>query len=246
MGQPESSSCIIRGGADGRARLRLLSRVMWPTTEALFRRVGIRRDAICLDVGCGGGDVTVELRRLAADGAATGIDVDEDQLDRARAEASAAGLLDIEFRYEDVTQPAPAGELARYDVVYVRFVLTHLTDPAAAIGHLAARLVPGGVLIVEDLDVRGHFCYPECAAFDRYVDLFSRTARARGVDPDIGPRLPFLLRDAGLQHTSMKVVQPAGFEGEVKLLAPITLEAIGDSVVEAGLATEREIDDTFV
>ncbi len=246
MGQPESSSYIIRGGETGRARLRLLSRVMWPTTEALFRRVGIRRDAICLDVGCGGGDVTVELRRLAADGAATGIDVDEDQLDQARAEASAAGLLDIEFRYEDVTQPAPAGELARYDVVYVRFVLTHLTDPAAAIGHLAARLVPGGVLIVEDLDFRGHFCHPECAAFERYVDLFSRAARARGADPDIGPRLPFLLRDAGLQDTSMKIVQPAGFEGEVKLLAPITLEAIGDSVVEAGLATEREIDDTFV
>ena len=97
MGQPESSSYIIRGGEIGRARLRLLSRVMWPTTEALFRRVGIRRDAICLDVG--GGDVTVELRRLAADGAATGVDVDMDQLDRARTEASPAGLLDIEFRY---------------------------------------------------------------------------------------------------------------------------------------------------
>ena len=99
MGQPESSSYIIRGGEIGRARLRLLSRVMWPTTEALFRRVGIRRDAICLDVGCGGGDVTVELRRLGADGAATGIDVDMDQLDRARTEASPAGLLDIGFRY---------------------------------------------------------------------------------------------------------------------------------------------------
>jgi hypothetical protein len=39
----------------------------------------------------------------------------------------------------------------------------------------------------------------------------------------------------------MNVVQPAGMEGEVKLIGPITLEAVGDAVVAAGLATAEEL-----
>ena len=40
----------------------------------------------------------------------------------------------------------------------------------------------------------------------------------------------------------MKVVQPAGIEGEVKLIAPITMESIADSVLADGLASRHEID----
>ena len=73
--------------------------------------------------------------------------------------------------------------------------------------------------------------------------------RSRGCDPDIGGRLPNLLRGAGLVERGMNVVQPAGFEGEVRLMAPITLEAVVDAVVGAGLATEAElhgiIDDLY-
>ena len=41
----------------------------------------------------------------------------------------------------------------------------------------------------------------------------------------------------------MNVVQPAGMEGEVKLVAAITLESIADAVVAEGLATRDEIDE---
>jgi ubiquinone/menaquinone biosynthesis C-methylase UbiE len=47
-----------------------------------------------------------------------------------------------------------------YDVVYARFLLTHLTDPAAALGNITRRLARGEVLIVEDIDFTGHFCHP--------------------------------------------------------------------------------------
>ena len=43
---------IIRGGFEGRERLRVLSRVMQPTTLALFQRAGVRPGMECLDVGC--------------------------------------------------------------------------------------------------------------------------------------------------------------------------------------------------
>ncbi|MGP0064925.1 MAG: hypothetical protein ACLQGP_15170 [Isosphaeraceae bacterium] len=51
----------IRGGVEGRRRLKVLSRVLRPSTDALFDRLGVCDGMTCLDVGCGGGDVTLEL-----------------------------------------------------------------------------------------------------------------------------------------------------------------------------------------
>ena len=84
--------------------------------------------------------------------------------------------------------PAPGREL--FDVVYGRFLLTHLPDPAAALANMRERLVPGGVLVVEDIDCTGHFCEPDSPAFRRFVELYTRTVQSRGGDPNIGPRLP--------------------------------------------------------
>jgi hypothetical protein len=53
----------IRGGAAGRERLRILSRVMHASITSLFDRVGINEGQLCLDVACGGGDGTLELAR---------------------------------------------------------------------------------------------------------------------------------------------------------------------------------------
>jgi hypothetical protein len=98
------------------------------------------------------------------------------------------------------------------------------------------------VLVAEDIDFTGHFCHPSSDAFWRYVELYTKAVQARGADPNIGPRLPALLRDAGLHGVEMRVVQPAGLEGEVKLISPITLEAIADAVVSAGLASREDLE----
>jgi SAM-dependent methyltransferase len=233
---------VIRGGPQGRERLRVLSTVMWPTTRELFARVGVATDARCLDLGCGGGDVTIALARLAPDGRVLGTDLDESKLEIARDEASAAGVTNVEYRVADVMEPARDPE--RFDLIYVRFLLTHLTDPVAALANVARRLAPDGVLVVEDIDFRGHFCHPESAAFDNYVAWYSAAVRGRGADPDIGPRLPGLLAGAGLADVGMNVVQPAGMTGDVKLISPITLEAIADVVLSSGLATHEELNAT--
>jgi len=231
---------VIRGGVEGRERLRVLARVMWPTTKALLVRVGVPRDARCLDIGCAGGDVTVELARCAPDGFAVGADLDEVKLEMARADAAAAGVTNLEFRNDDVMS-GPAGD-ERFDVIYARCLLTHLPDPAIAVGAMRERLVPGGVLIVEDIDFTGHFCHPESPALRRYVDLYRRAVERRGGDPLIGPRVPGLMMDAGFDAVEMHVVQPAGVSGEVKLLNPITMENIAEAVIGDGLASSAEVE----
>ena len=64
---PDLKHYVIRGGVRGRERLKLLSRVMHESTAAVFDRAGIREGMACLDVGCGSGDVTLELARSPQD-----------------------------------------------------------------------------------------------------------------------------------------------------------------------------------
>src|SRR5262245_56677564 len=197
----DRSHYVIRGGLDGRERLRILARVMYPTTHALLQRVGLGQGMACLDVGCGGGDVTFEIARLVGpEGRVAGVDIDETKIGLARNEAAALSLPNVDFR---VTEIQGSGREAEFDLVYARFLLTHLSDPDGALTEMRRLLRPGGVIVVEDVDFRGHFCHPESPAFQRYVELYTQAVRRRGADPDIGPRLPGLLLDAGYRGVQM-------------------------------------------
>jgi predicted methyltransferase len=54
----------IRGGKEGKERLNLLARVMLPTTSQLLKTVGFRKGMKCVDVGCGGGHVTLLMASM--------------------------------------------------------------------------------------------------------------------------------------------------------------------------------------
>lgn len=234
---------IIEGGTTGRERLRLLSEVMGPGNHALLTEVGIPSGANCVDLGCGGGDVTVELARVAGPtGSALGVDRDAAVLDIARMEATELGLANVRFEFHDVTTWKPA---EKFDVVYSRFLLTHLADPGSVLRSAYSYLRPGGMIVLEDIDYRGHFAEPQCPALQRSVELYSASARNRGADPDIGPRLPALLRDAGYQDIQVRMFHPIAMEGGIKLLICVTLEAIADTVLADGLATRAELQQTI-
>jgi SAM-dependent methyltransferase len=236
----KTSEYILRGGVAGRERLRTLSRVMRPSSLALLQRAGLRPGMACLEVGCGGGDLAFDMARIVGDaGQVVGTDFDETELGLAAKEAASQGLHNVAFRLADITE-AEAG--ASFDLVHARFLLTHLPDPAAALAKMRRALRPGGVVVVEDIDFRAHFAYPESKALDRYVALYMELARRRGRDPIIGPRLPALLHDAGFGNVQMNVVQPAGLAGDVKLMTPLTMESIGPALIAEGLAAAEEID----
>lgn len=227
---------VLRGGAAGAERLRLLARVKWPTTETFFRRIGLRPGMRCLDLGCGIGMVTVRLAEWT--GQAVGIDADAEAIDIARAETARAGVP-AQFHAGAIAELADA---AAYDLVYARFLLTHLADPAVAVASMRRAARPGGLVAVEDIDFGGHFSYPPCPAFERYVELYQAVVRSRGGDPCIGPRLFGLFLAAGLKDVRLEVVQPTFQEGEGKRVAAVTLEHIREAVVQASLADDAEID----
>src|SRR5437870_4636817 len=235
-----STHYVIRGGTEGRERLRILGRVMHASSMALLDRLGPRDGLACLDVGCGGGDATLELAlRVAPHGKVVGVDIDETKLEIARHEAQQQGVANVVFQLSDIREASGESE---FDIVYSRFLLTHLSDPAGIVRAFYANLRPGGVLGVEDIDFSGYFTHPKYQAFARYHELYCATVSRRGGDPNIGPRLPLLLKRCGFEHVGVSIVQPVGTEGEAKLINPITMENIADAVLADGLATREEID----
>src|SRR5262245_4124945 len=172
---------VIRGGIEGRERLRVVSRVMRPTTMALLDRLGLHDGQVCADVGCGGGDVALEIaRRVAPAGRVIGVDLDHTKLDLARAEAAQQGIGNVDFRLADVRESLDV----RCDVIYSRFLLTHLHDPLGVLRRFHQSLRTGGTVAIEDIDFSGYFTYPESPAFKRYHDLYCATVTRRGRHPN--------------------------------------------------------------
>jgi ubiquinone/menaquinone biosynthesis C-methylase UbiE len=234
---------VIRGGKPGYDRLMLLARERWPDTHALLARAGLRAGMRCIDIGCGGGEVTMEIARMVAPGGtAVGVDMDEVKLGLAREAAVQRGLGNVEFRALDVRDwDEPGG----YDAVYSRFLLQHLSEPASLIGRMWAAVADGGVLIVEDADFDGWCCDPRNDGFELFLDTYGRVLARRGGDHAIGRRLYRYFLAAGIPDPQVTLVQGV-HEGEAKVLAWSTLEATADAIIAEGLATRDQVADALV
>jgi ubiquinone/menaquinone biosynthesis C-methylase UbiE len=231
---------VIRGGREGYERLLVLARAKWPGTRALFERVGIGRDMRCLDLGCGGGEVTFEIARLAGPGGhVTGIDMDEVKLEAARATAVERGLANVEFRSENVNDWE---EAVAYDLVYARFLLQHLSQPADLVRRMWAAVEPGGALVVEDSDFDALFSEPPNAGFDFFRTNYPPLLERHGGDALAGRKLYRYFRESGIPDPEQTVVQLVDAVGEAKTLVLTTLEAIAAGLVAEGLASQDETD----
>ncbi|RYY96806.1 MAG: methyltransferase domain-containing protein [Chitinophagaceae bacterium] len=233
-------SYIIAGGVSGKERLALLGSILNEGTLALLQRLRPGPVKHFLDLGCGGGSLSIAVARSGYARQVTGIDFDENIVALARADAGAQELKQVTFVAGDATTLV---ETNTRNVVYARFLLSHLTDPLAALQKMTRALRPGGLLLVEDVDFAGHFCEPGNNAFARYVELYERSARANGQDPDIGRRLPALLPKAGLQDVGFDLVQPVFQSGPGKMMAYHTLDKIGATLLHEGLTSATELQD---
>ena len=235
--QPESY--VLRGGQAGAARLRLINRVKWPTTERLLGTAGLRAGMRALDLGCGGGAVTLKMAALVgSEGEVMGIDLDPSILRLAQQEADGS-KLPVTFRHLEAEE---LNEEASYDFAYARYLMSHLRHPERALESMVRALRPGGLLAVEDVFFPGHVCYPFNAAFERYLELYQAVVRAKGADPAIGPRLMGMALDAGLVDVQVELIVPTFREGEGKRVAQVTMEHIREAVLGVELATSTEVD----
>jgi arsenite methyltransferase len=121
-----------------------------------------------LDLGSGGGiDVLLSARRVGPAGYAYGVDMTDDMLTLARANAAKAGATNVEFlRGEIEAIPLPADTV---DVVISNCVINLSTDKPAVLAEMFRVLVPGGRIGIADVVAEDHMSEADRAAAGSYV-----------------------------------------------------------------------------
>jgi ubiquinone/menaquinone biosynthesis C-methylase UbiE len=159
-----------------------------------------------LDVGCGGGSITLGLAHAVAPGEAVGIDSSPASIERASERVAAQGIAGVRFATGDAAK-LPF-EPASFDVVFAHALLQHVEDPLQVAKELRRVLRPGGVIGVADADLDGSLLAPESAPLRRSTEILRNTRR----HPRIGRQLRELLHDAGCERVQASVV--AGARGD--------------------------------
>lgn len=165
-----------------------------PLATALDR-LGLREGWRCVDVGAGGGDVSVALAEVVGrDGRIYAVDSDpraRDVVAKAAAEHGAQ-VIAITQAAEELTLPETV------DLAFCRFLLMHVVDPVRVLRRMGEATRGGGWVVAQE---------PITSAGRIDGQPFSMTD-AR--DADVGALLPALVRDAGLEIVDAWAESPAG------------------------------------
>jgi SAM-dependent methyltransferase len=121
-----------------------------------------------LDLGSGGGiDVLLSARRVGPTGFAYGVDMTDEMLELARANAAKAGTPNVEFLKGTIEEvPLPD---ASVDIVISNCVINLSVDKPKVISEMYRVLVPGGRIGISDVVAEDHLTPAERAERGSYV-----------------------------------------------------------------------------
>jgi SAM-dependent methyltransferase len=155
-------------------------------------------DSRVLDVGCGGGSISLGVAQVA--GHVIGVDLDEADFVDARAYARQQGIDNLEFRAGSVyALDFPADQ---FDACLCHSMLEAINRPLDALQEIKRTLKPGGVLGVACVEYGGLILAgPHEALLRRFYTIRERLWQLDTTsDPYRGRALRGLLHRAGFEH----------------------------------------------
>jgi arsenite methyltransferase len=192
----------------------------------------LREGETVLDLGSGGGiDVLLSARRVGSSGFAYGVDMTEEMLDLARANAEKAGATNVQFlkgTIEDI--PLPDGSV---DVVISNCVINLSVDKPRVLAEIFRVLAPGGRIGVSDVVADDELTPGERAARGSYVGCIAGAlSRAEYVEG---------LAAAGFVDVSVRFTHEAA-DGMHSAIVQATKPIAASAAAATGLTTAGAID----
>ncbi len=216
-------------------RLGLVAEGFAPSMRAFLEEFGIKDADVALDLGCGPGHTTRLLAETLHPRRVIGLDSSASFMALARRLHGHCGLRFLEC---DVTRsPLP---VAPADMIYVRFLLAHLTEPETALFAWAQQLRPTGRLLVEEVEAieTGE---PVLAS---YLQLVTGMLVARGQELAVGQRLALFCGGGDLVPQASRVVEVEPTTGEAARMFWLNFQAWRDSYFAGRVdtATLRQLE----
>lgn len=196
-----------------------------------------------LDIGCGCGDTTLLLSdKVGLDGRATGLDISEPMIARARERAAAVETMGLPcpgFVVGDAS--AYPFKAANTDLLFSRFGVMFFADPTAAFANMRTALRSGGrtaFICWQPMALNDFFMVPTAAALTILPAPEAPPANAPGPfafgDRD---RLNSILKEAGFSEISIDTL-----EIDMEVGAGKGVEAAGRELTRAGPLARMVVD----
>ena len=196
-----------------------------------------------LDLGSGGGiDVLLSARRVGETGFAYGVDMTDEMLDLARANAAHAGASNVEFlkgTIEDIPLPNES-----VDVVISNCVINLSVDKPTVITEMFRVLSPGGRIGISDVVAEDHLSAQARAKRGSYIGCIAGAlSRQEYLDG---------LTAAGFTNPTVRFTHQAAdgmHSAIIQAVKPSTMRAANNtvamlSVAATPVAVSREMDTT--
>ena len=159
-----------------------------------YLRPGIR----LLDFGCGPGTISVGLAKAIDPGVLHGVDMEQSQVELAKAVAAANGRANVKFHVGDVTSLSFEDNF--FDIAHCHNVLMHVPDTQAVMSEVMRVLKPGGIIACREMITDSSFTHPDFGVIRRAWAMFEDLLAADDGHPQMGKDLKTHVIDAGFAN----------------------------------------------
>jgi SAM-dependent methyltransferase len=223
-------------------RLQAIERVFDPASRRQILAAGLTEAWHCLEIGAGAGSIAQWLAQVVGDrGEVVAVDLDTRFI--ADIKLPNLKILEADIRSVPLVEDS-------FDLIHARYVLIHLPDFEAVLSKLLALLKPGGAIVLEEPDfsvAKAIVGDPTaCESFAKIHRAIAKIYANKGIDFDLGIKLPSICQTLGLKHSCLENHVPISKGGsELALMMKMSAMQLAEQYMATGEVSQTDIENYY-